>query len=55
MQNESVIIKNFNLYYFHSEELLYFRQHLLSNDVLIIIRFVNAALLLFKNIVMRNY
>ena len=25
MQSESIIIKNFNLYYFHRKELLYFK------------------------------
>ena len=55
MQSESVIIINFNLYYSHRKELLYFRQHLLLNNLLIIMRFANAILLLFKNIVTRNY
>ena len=55
MQSESVIIKNLNLYYFHWKEFSYFKQDLLSNDLLIIMRSVNITLLLFKNIVTRNY
>ena len=33
----------------------YFKQHLLSNNLLIIIRFVDAILLLFKNTIIKNY
>ena len=35
--------------------MLYFKQFLLLNDLLIIICFVDAILLLFKNIIIENY
>ena len=55
MQDENVIINNFNLHYFVWEEFSYLKQYLLSNDLLIIMRIVNVTLLLFRNIVIKNY
>ena len=55
MSNENVIINNFNLHHFHWNKSSYFKQHLLSNDLLIVMRFVDAILSLLKNIIIRNY
>ena len=55
MQNENVIINNFNLHHSIWKNFLYSRQHLLSNSLLNIIRIIDVTLLLFQNIVIRNY
>jgi len=55
MQDKSVIIKDFNLHYFLKASLLYFRQHLLFNDLLNIMRFINVTLTLLRDIITRNY
>ena len=55
MQSENVIINNFNLHHFVWEKFLYLKQHLLLNDLLIIMRIVDVTLLLFRNIVTKNY
>ena len=55
MQNENVIINNFNLHYFVEEEFLYLKHHLLLNDLLIIMRIIDITLSLLQNIVTKNY
>ena len=55
MQNENVVINDFNLHNFLWEESSYFKQHLLLNNLLSIMRSVNATLLLSWNIITRNY
>ena len=55
MQSENVIMNNFNLHHSVWKEFSYSRQHLLSNDLLIIMRIVDVTLSLFQNIVTRNY
>ena len=55
MQNESVIINNFNLHHSVWKEFLYLKQHLLSNDLLIMMRIIDITLLLLQNIVIKNY
>ena len=55
MSNENVIMNDFNLHHSHWSESSYFKQHLLSNDLLIIMHFVNATLSLFKNTIIKNY
>ena len=55
MQNENVIINNFNLHHFIWREFLYLKLHLLSNDLLIIMRIINVTLSLSRNIMTKNY
>ena len=55
MQNKNVIMNDFNLHHSVWERFLYSRQHLLSNDLLIMMRIINITLLLFWNIVTKNY
>ena len=55
MSNESVIVSDFNLHHSHWSGSSYFKQHLLSNDLLIVMRFVGVIFSLFKNTVIRNY
>ena len=55
MQRENVIIKNYKLHHSVWEKLLYSRQYLLLNDLLITMRIVNVTLLLFQNIMIKNY
>ena len=55
MQNENIIMNNFNLYYSIWEKFLYLKQYLLSNDLLIMMRIINVTLLSFWNIMTKNY
>ena len=55
MSNENVIVNDFNLHHFHWNESSYFKQHLLSNDLLIVMCFVDAILSLLKNTIIKNY
>ena len=55
ISEKNVIVNNFNLHHFHWNKLLYFKQHLLSNDLLIVMRFIDATLSLFKNTIIKNY
>ena len=55
MQSENIIMNNFNLHHFIWKKSLYSRQHLLSNDLLIIMRIIDVPLLLFQNIIIKNY
>ena len=55
MQNENVKMKDFNLHHSVWEKFLYLKQHLLLNNLLIIMRIVNVTLLLSQNIVIKNY
>ena len=55
MSNKNVIVNNFNLHYFYWNESLYFKQHSLLNDLLIMMRFIDATLSLFKNTIIKNY
>ena len=55
MSNKNVIMNDFNLHYFHWSESSYFRQHLLSNNLLIVMRFIDVILTLFKNTIIKNY
>ena len=55
MQNENVIINDFNLHYFVWEKFLYLKQHLLLNDLLIMMRIADVTLSLSKNIIIKNY
>ena len=55
MQNENVIINNFNLHHFVWKEFSYSKQHLLSNDLLIMMRIIDVTLSLSRNIVTKNY
>ena len=55
MSSENVIMNDFNLHHFHWNKSSYFRQHLLSNDLLIVMCFVDATLSLLKNIIIKDY
>ena len=55
MQKKNVVMNNFNLHHFLWKKLLYFKQYLFSNNLLNIMHFVNAILLLSRNIIMKNY
>ncbi len=55
MLRECVLVKDFNLHHFTWEESFYSRQHLLSNDLIEMITNVNALLMLFQNMITRNY
>ena len=55
MSNENVIVNDFNLHHFHWSESSYFKQHLLSNNLLIVMRFVDAILSLLKSIIIKDY
>ena len=55
MQNENVIINNFNLHHFVWKKFSYLRQHLLSDDLLIMMRIIDVTLLLSRNIVIKDY
>ena len=55
MSSENVIVNDFNLHHFHWNESSYLRQHLLSNDLLIVMCFVDVILSLSKNTIIRNY
>ena len=55
MPNENVIVNDFNLHHSHWNESSYFKQHLLSNDLLIVMRFVDVILSLLKNTIIKNY
>ena len=55
MQSESVIINDFNLHHSVWKEFSYSRQHLLLNDLLIMMRIVDVTLSLSRNIVTKNY
>ena len=55
MQNKNVIINDFNLHHFVWKKFLYLKQYLLLNDLLIMMRIVDVTLLLFRNIVTKDY
>ena len=55
MQDKNVIVNDFNLHHFVWKEFSYSRQHLLSNNLLIIMRIIDVTLSLFRNIVTKNY
>ena len=55
MLNENVIMNDFNLHHFYWNESSYFKQHLLSNDLLIMMRFVDVIFSLLKNTIIKNY
>ena len=55
MQNESVIVNNFNLHHSVWEGSSYLRQHLLSDDLLIMMCIVDVTLSLSRSIVTKNY
>ncbi len=55
MLKECVLVEDFNLHYLTWEESFYSRQHLLSNDLIEIITNVDALLMLFQDIITRNY
>ncbi len=55
MSKECILVKDFNLHHFTWEESFYSRQHLLSNDLIEMITNVNASLMLFQDMITRNY
>ena len=55
MLNENVIMNDLNLHHSHWNKLLYFKQYLLLNNLLIVMRFIDAILSLLKNIIIKNY
>ena len=55
MQNENVIINDFNLHHSVWEKSLYSRQHLLLNNLLTMICNIDVTLMLFRNIVIKDY
>ena len=55
MQDKNVIINNFNLHYSVWKEFLYSKQHSTLNNLLIMMRIVIVTLLLFRNIMTKNY
>ena len=55
MQNESVIMNDFNLHHSVWKKSSYSRQHLLSNDLLIMMRIADVTLSLSRDIVTRDY
>ena len=55
MSNENVIMSDFNLHHSHWSESSYFRQYLLLNDLLIVMRFISAIFSLLKNTIIKNY
>ena len=55
MQSKNIIINIFNLHHSAWEKSSYLKQYLLSNDLLIMMRIVDVTLLLFRNIVTKNY
>ena len=48
-------MNNFNLHHSVWKKFLYLKQHLLSNDLLIMMCIIDVTLLLFQNIVIKNY
>ncbi len=55
MSKECILVKDFNLHHFTWERLFYLKQHLLSNDLIEMITNVDASLMLFWDIITRNY
>ncbi len=55
MSKECILVEDFNLHHFTWEKSFYSRQHLLSNDLIEIITNVNASLMLFQDMITRNY
>ena len=55
MQNENIIINDFNLHHFVWKKSLYSKQHLLLNNLLIMIHIVDVILSLSKNFIIKNY
>ncbi len=55
MLKECILVKDFNLHHFTWERSFYSRQHLLSNDLIEMITNVDASLMLFQDIITRNY
>ena len=54
MQNESIIVDNFNLHYSLWARSFYSRQHALSKTLLELMRMTNATLTLFENTIIKN-
>ena len=55
MQNENIIVNNFNLHHSVWKEFSYSKQYLLLNDLLIMMRIVDVTLSLSRSIVTKNY
>ena len=55
MRDEDIAIKNFNLHHSTWIDSFYSRQHLLSNDLLNIIREVDVSLTLLRDIIIKDY
>ncbi len=55
MLRECILVENFNLHHFTWEESFYSRQHLLSNNLIKMITNVDASLMLFQDMIMRDY
>ncbi len=55
MSKECILVKDFNLHHLTWEESFYSRQHLLSNNLIEMITNINALLMLFQDIIMKDY
>ncbi len=55
MWRKSILVEDFNLHYFTWEESFYSKQYLLLNELIKIITNIDALLVLFQNIITRNY
>ena len=54
MQNESIIVDDFNLHHLLWTRSFYSRQHALSKTLLKLMRITNATLMLFKSTIIKN-
>ncbi len=55
ISKECVLVKDFNLHHFTWEKSFYLRQHLLSNDLIEMTTNVDASLMLFQDMITRDY
>ncbi len=55
MLKECILVENFNLHHLTWEKSFYSRQHLLSNDLIKMITNVDASLMLFQDMITRDY
>ena len=55
MLKERILVEDFNLHHLTWEESFYSKQHLLSNDLIEMITNVDALLMLFQDMITRNY
>ncbi len=55
MLRECVLVEDFNLHHLTWERSFYSRQHLLSNDLIEMTTNINASLMLFQDMITRNY